>query len=354
MPTATIRPPAAARRVERGGGLGRTRRPTPRACGGRRCRRALTGRKVPARHAASPCARAMPAASSRANSAVGEMQPGGRRRDRALLAREDRLVVARGRPRPRPAGRRCRAAAACGRWRAIASSSTGAGEVEAEQHLARLALLLDRRVEPGDEAGIVAGRAEADRGRRRRGASPGRAKACQRDGSTRSMQRHRDPAPRCRRGSRSPCSSAGITLVSLRTSTSPGASRSAGRGHDGRRAPRPASTTSSRAASRGRAGRSAIRSSGRSKSKRSTRMPDDGQPRRIRCHDRNRPAPATPRPRTIRMTGQITSPVDVEVEEEHERRARSAPAPPISGADATPGRAGCRSAGSSSRRRRAQ
>ena len=44
----------------------------------------------------------------------------------------------------------------------IASSSTGDGKVEADQHLPRLALLLDRRVEPGDEAGALRRRAEPE------------------------------------------------------------------------------------------------------------------------------------------------------------------------------------------------
>ena len=74
-----------------------------------------------------------------------------------------------------------------------------------------------------------------------------------------------------RRAGAMPLNCAGMTLVSLKTSRSPGPS-SDGRSRTMRSSnAAPGLTTSSRAASRGSAGRSAIRSSGRSKSKRSTR-----------------------------------------------------------------------------------
>ena len=185
----------------------------------------------------------------------------------------------------------------------------------------------------------------------------GRAKACQRDGSIRAMQRHRDP--------RVAAVAAQPLAVQL------------GRDHLGvvedehiaRReqvrqvadmtvveAPPPGSTTSSRAASRGRAGRSAIRSSGRSKSKRSTRMP--GRWRSAASHHGvttgNRPAPAPPMPSAIRMIGQHDPPVD-----DRGRRGRRAPSASSTSAadqraDRPPWSAGGRRADSSSRRRRAQ
>ena len=103
-----------------------------------------------------------------------------------------------------------------------ASSRNGAGEVEAEQHLAALALLDHGRVELAEEAGIavmaemdaVAG---GDALARPHESQPAvrRRRAC--------AASHR-PAPTRRRaaGCRSSC--AGMTLVSLKTSTSPGSS----------------------------------------------------------------------------------------------------------------------------------
>ena len=110
---------------------------------------------------------------------------------------------------------------------------------------------------------------------------------------------------------RSPRSSAGMTLVSLTTSASPGRRRS-GRSRTLRSASAaPGLTTSSRAASRGRAGRSAIRSSGRSKSKRSTFMKSSGRPAGRRggslIYDRRRGRASAARPTMIRMTGQSRS-----------------------------------------------
>src|SRR3954468_23797743 len=114
----------------------------------------------------------------------------------------------------------------------------------------------------------------------------GRAKARQRSAPSRlcSMISTRAVAsPRARRPKRR----AGITRVSLRTSASPGRSRS-------RRSRMTWSlkgglplglTTSRRAASRGVAGRSAMRSSGRSKSNRSTRMARLRDPQQHRAPD---------------------------------------------------------------------
>ena len=167
---------------------------------------------------------------------------------------------------------------------AIAWSSTGAVEGEGERHLAALALVLDRRVELAEEADpalLAEAHDVADReplGRLDEGA-PARAVEPL-------VQRRLD----LRLGRRGRCAAraarAGITLVSLTTSASPGRSRS-GRSRDdavldARRLP--GRTTSSRAASRGLAGRSAMRSGGRSKSNRSVRMED----RRFRAVRRTR------------------------------------------------------------------
>ena len=100
---------------------------------------------------------------------------------------------------------------------------------------------------------------------------PGRTKASQRSGATRMCSVasiSAEASPRLRM----PVSCAGMTLVSLTTSTSP-ASSSDGRSCTTRSSNDPCGrTTSSLAASRGVAGRNAMRSSGRSKSKRSTRI----------------------------------------------------------------------------------
>ena len=80
---------------------------------------------------------------------------------------------------------------------------------------------LDRRIEPGDQAGIVGGRAEADAVARREALRRPRqapASATGRSAGSASPRSGVAPSPR----TRSPWSSAGITLVSLSTSTSPG------------------------------------------------------------------------------------------------------------------------------------
>ena len=110
-------PAGRPRRVERVGGLGADRAPlgvhvvlvavvAPSSAG--------TSRR---RHAASPCDASTPIASRRCEQRLGEMQPGRRRRDGAVFAGIDRLVVAPVEAVGRRAGWRCRAAAAPGRWR---------------------------------------------------------------------------------------------------------------------------------------------------------------------------------------------------------------------------------------------
>ena len=93
---------------------------------------------------------------------VGEMQPGGRRRDRALLAGVERLVVgAVALVRRAPSGD-------VGRQRHLAEAldrlvEESAGKGEAEHDLAALALLLDLGVEAHELAGgAFGGLAEAD------------------------------------------------------------------------------------------------------------------------------------------------------------------------------------------------
>ena len=198
-----------------------------------------------------------------------EVQPGRRRRDGALVAGKDRLVVAAvalvvralrgdiGRQRNMPDGmqrlveerrRRGRSRAAPRRPRAFRSPS-------------HRACRESRNCRHGRNGC----------GRRPRRAFP----AARRPASgpaRRACAASRRPAPSASPRRRMPLSCAGMTLVSLKTSTSPGSSS------DGRSRDHPVleiaagRTTSSRAASRGFAGRSAIRSSGRSKSKRSTRI----------------------------------------------------------------------------------
>src|SRR5579883_396659 len=95
--------------------------------------------------------------------------------------------------------------------------------------------------------------------------------ACQREPSSR-LIRVASILGSVGRPMRRPESCAGITLVSLTTSWSPGRSQSGRSETIWSRSPPPASTTSRRAESRGLAGRSAMFSGGRSKSKRSVRM----------------------------------------------------------------------------------
>ena len=155
------------------------------------------------------------------------MQPSGRRRHRALLAREHGLIVDAVLVVRRRAARRCKAAAAWRRARAMASSSARLAEVEGQGHLALLAALFHRRGESAEQA-------DTARPRRRRcgrllsaawQAAPAPAsfwhRACW-SASPRSVRAFR-------RARACPLSSAGMTLVSLNTSASPGERSSAGR-----------------------------------------------------------------------------------------------------------------------------
>ena len=261
MPTATIRPPRRLHRVQGVGGFGRDRamlgmhamsfrilRPDRQEGAGPDVKRhEMLGNAV---------------IGERAEQSVGEMKPGGRRGDRALLAREHRLVVAA----------------------VLRVGVTARGDVRRERHVAQA---VDRLVESGageiedkrrfafvpargDGRGEAAGETRRRFLRRTRMRSPalsrfaGRAKACQRSGPSLSISVTATlAAPSSRL--RTPSSSAGMTLVSLKTSASPGAS-SAGRSSTIRSAiggVARGSTRRSRAASRGTTGRSAISSSGR-------------------------------------------------------------------------------------------
>ena len=153
---------------------------------------------------------------------VGEMQARGRRRDRALVAREQGLVVGA----VLLVGRAL--AGDIGRQRHVAPLGDGLVEHrpverERQRHLAALALALDRGVELAEEADLAL-LAEADDVA---GSSffAGRTKARQREPSSRSVSVASifGSVPR---PMRRPVSRAGITLVSLTTSASPGSSRS--------------------------------------------------------------------------------------------------------------------------------
>ena len=186
---------------------------------------ALTGRKVPAPTCSVTKCVATPCASRRAKKLRREMQAGGRRRDRAVLAGIDRLVVvavafvlgARG--------------GDIGRQRHMADGGDRlvedrAGEVEGERR--------PRRPRPFPQRSPRVRRTDRRRHRRRKDAVAGtqllrrpRTKARQRSGATALMQRRADPPPSARpRAVATPSSWAGMTRVSLKTSTSPGRSRS--------------------------------------------------------------------------------------------------------------------------------
>ena len=308
VPTATIRPPFAraafsavrGRRGDRppfgmhavvGGVVGLDRQ--------ERARR---------RHAASPCGGRRPSHRA-ARTALGEMQPGGRRRDGALLAREDRLVVAPVGSVLGRGGRRCRAAAARGRSRRSPRRATGPARSKRERHLAGLALLLDRRVEPGDEAGVVVRPRRTGCGRRGeplRRRAPAPASAMDR---ARRMSVTLMPAPT---PSRDPLA---VELgrdhlgVVEDQRVAGRAAGPAGRGRSGRRAPRPARR---RAGARRRAAASAgARSAPRAGRNRTGRracrclaaFPARRQARRRSATARRR-RQALPTPSRIRITGQ--------------------------------------------------
>ena len=89
--------------------------PTRRASGARRYRSAFTGRNVPAPTCSVSVSRADPARVERVEQARREVQRGGRRCDRPLLAREHRLIIVAVRLVRRRASTRCKAAAASAR-----------------------------------------------------------------------------------------------------------------------------------------------------------------------------------------------------------------------------------------------
>ena len=138
----------------------------------------------------------------------------------------------------------------------MASSRAAPAQVEGERHLAVLAAALDRGVERAEQAGIAAPR-RSDAVAGRQAAWPAARRPASGRSSTPLGAGSTAICALPRRAARSPLSSAGITLVSLNTSASPGCEQ-AGRSRTARSAipARPqASTTSSRAASRGLAGR---------------------------------------------------------------------------------------------------
>ena len=96
----------------------------------------------------------MPLLGKRPHQPLGEMQPGGRRGDRALLAREDGLIVAavaRVGGTARGDVRRQRH----GAQRMDRLVERGAGKIEGKRHLALLAAGLDGRGEAAEQADIA-------------------------------------------------------------------------------------------------------------------------------------------------------------------------------------------------------
>ena len=199
-----------------------------------------------------------------------EMQPGGRRRDGALLAGIDGLVVGAVALVVRPLR------GDVGRQRHVADRCP-APRREMRRKGRRQAAPRRPRASPATVASSAPSRQALPswpKLMRSPGATrlAGRRKASQRSAATRMCS----VASICATASprrRMPLSCAGMTLVSLKTSTSPGSSR-AGRSRDEpvlEILARPDHQQPRRIA-RHRPGRSAIRSSGSSKSKRSTRI----------------------------------------------------------------------------------
>ena len=157
------------------------------------------------------------------------MQARGRRRDRALLAREHGLVVGAVLLVGRALARRYRAAAACRRARRSPGRAP-ARETQTTASPRRPRLCAStvasswprKQTRPSSPKRI---------GRRPRASWPAATKARQREPSSRLCQRRLDAAARSPRPMRRPVSRAGITRVSLTTSASPGCSRS-GRSRD--------------------------------------------------------------------------------------------------------------------------
>ena len=115
---------------------------------------AFTGRNVPAPTCSVTLCMAMPRCASASVSAVGEMQPRGRRRDRSFVVREHGLIVGVvlrvGRTPRGDVGRQRHVAALLDRLvehRAV--------EREGERDLAAVALLLDGGVELAEEADLA-------------------------------------------------------------------------------------------------------------------------------------------------------------------------------------------------------
>ena len=161
VPTQTIRPPPSRAALSSLGGRGVDRAPLGMHLMVARIFDPDRRRRSRRRHAASAMERNATFGEA-LNQRRSEMQPRRRRRDRSGLGREHRLIVraiawgqraARG-----DVGRQRRRAEALDRL-----VQRGAGEVEAQQDFARLALVLDLRVERGEKAGRALARlAEAD------------------------------------------------------------------------------------------------------------------------------------------------------------------------------------------------
>ena len=155
---------------------------------------ALTGRNVPAPTCSVTLCRRRRAPQPR-HQVVGEMQARGRRRDRALVVREQGLVVAAVAPRRRRGATRYRAAAACRRARRSPGRAPGRGR-RTRASPRRPRLCFHGRVELAEETDLalvaeandVAGREPL----------AGFTKARQREPSSRLMQRGLDARLRLR------------------------------------------------------------------------------------------------------------------------------------------------------------
>ena len=200
------------------------------------------------------------------------MQARGRRRHRALFAREHRLIVGAVLLVGGAGGRRYKAATACRRARPKPGRAPRRGRQTTSV-----------TSPPSPFASTVASswsRKQTRPSLPKRTTSP---TASRLPGFTKAFQR--EPSSRCTsvaamagscspRPMRRPCRLAAMTLVSLTTSASP-ARNNSGKSRMVRSSSAgdpPGRTTRSRAASRGEAGRNAMRSSGKSKSNRSVRI----------------------------------------------------------------------------------
>ena len=209
-------PRSAARRSPR------ARSPSRHACDARRYRRCVTGRKVPGPTCSVTKCAVDPARFQRLDQLRREMQAGGRRGHRPFLAREDRLIVDAVLLVRCAGARRCRAAAACAPSRAIASSRLASLKSKASVTSPSVPLLLDRRVERAEQADAPSPspkqmRSPAFEPLRRASPAPSSGSRSSLPVSVTEMCADVPSRDRAL-----PLSSAGITLVSLNTSTSPG------------------------------------------------------------------------------------------------------------------------------------